>query len=90
MFPALANTLLRSSMRWVDVVKQVLESRSWMRVESLENFIYLKKWLREARSGRLQPQAILKRFKREEVAIDESLLWDKEVQMGGPKNINNK
>ena len=67
-------------MRWVDVVKQVLESRSWMRVESQENFVYLKKWLRESRSGRLRPEAILNKFKRKGVAMDASLLWQDNIK----------
>ena len=61
------------SRRWVSVVKQIIESQTWMDASHThENRVY-QGWLRNAE---LEPLAVKRKFRQRGVRLDDFELWD--------------
>ena len=61
------------SRRWVSVVKQIIESQTWMAASHThENRVY-QGWLRNAE---LEPRAVKRKFRQRGVRLDDFELWD--------------
>lgn len=60
------------SRRWVSVVKQIIESQTWMDTELTSGWTY-QRWLG---NKKLEPRAVRRSFARKGVVLEEFELWD--------------